>query len=111
MENEGEFDEIKGVVSWDGFSLGAVLTSTLGTMRLCQGWGTQDLVVARERMKCDGYRKRIEQRDIKSRRSNRCGRKSGNVADLLGSAGVGYGVSFRKKGCGIEGKWKGGQLG
>jgi hypothetical protein len=30
------------------------------------------------------------------------------VADASGFAGVGVWVSFRKKGCGIEGKWKGG---
>jgi hypothetical protein len=59
---------------------------------------------------CDGVRKRNQERVIRARRSTRCGWKSGNVADNRLAVGVAIGVSFRKPGCGIEGKWKGGEM-
>ena len=56
----------------------------------------------------DGVRKSTEERIIRSRSSNRWNGKSGNRQGNRCGRGVQMGVSFRKSGCGIEGKWKGG---
>ena len=53
----------------------------------------------------------LEKRDIGASRSTSGGWKSGKLADVAEGVGVELGVSFRKPGCGIEGKWRSGFLG
>lgn len=52
-----------------------------------------------------------KEKELNTRSTNRCYRKSGKEKENRWWSGFARGVSFRKLSCGIEGKWKGGYLG